>query len=268
MAIITICRGSYCKGKQIAEGVAEKLGYECIARETLIEASEHFNVPETKLVRAIHDAPSILDSFSYGKEKYIAYIQAALAKHVLSDNVVYHGIAGQFLLTGISHVLKVLVISDIDDRVALEMEREKISKKEALRILQKDDEQRRKWSKHLYGIDTKDPSLYDIVLHIKKVTVDDAVDIICHAAQLKHFQITPQSKKALDDLFIACEIRAALINVKPDIEVYADSGVVVVKTTAHVSQEEHLIFEMEKIAKSIPGVNEVRIEVLPPTLYD
>ena len=61
MAIVTISRGSYSKGKDIAEKVAEKLGYECISRDLLLEASQHFNIPEIKLVRALHDAPSVLE---------------------------------------------------------------------------------------------------------------------------------------------------------------------------------------------------------------
>ena len=73
MAIITISRGSYSRGKEIAEKVAEKLGYECIGRDTLIEASEQFNIPEIKLIRAIQDAPSILERFGYVKEKYFTY---------------------------------------------------------------------------------------------------------------------------------------------------------------------------------------------------
>ena len=44
MAIITISRGSYSKGKEVAERVAQTLGYDCISREILLEASEHFNV--------------------------------------------------------------------------------------------------------------------------------------------------------------------------------------------------------------------------------
>ncbi len=187
MAIITISRGSYSKGKEIAEKVARRLEYECIARETLLEASEQFNIPEIKLVRAIHDAPSILDRFSYGGAKYVSYIQAALLRHVQKDNVVYHGLAGHFLLEGISHVLKIRIISDLEDRVRLEMEREKISRKEALSIIKKDDEQRRKWSRHLYRIDTANPGLYDVLLHIKRLAVNDAVDIICHSIGLKHF---------------------------------------------------------------------------------
>jgi len=263
VSIITISRGSYSRGKEAAEKVAQKLGYECIARETLLEASEQFDIPEVKLVRAIHDAPSILDRFSFGKEKYVTYVQAALLRHVRKDNVVYHGLAGHFLLPGISHVLKVRIISDLDDRVKLEMERENIDKKEALRILTKDDQQRRKWSKRLYGIDTWDPGLYDIVLHIRKLTIDDAVETICHAVGLKHFQTTSESQKAVDNLCLACEVKAVLIDVKPDIEVSADDGIVLVKTRAHISQEEHLVEELRRTAQRIPGVKEIRVNVIP-----
>ena len=38
MAIITISRGSYSKGREIAEHVASRLGYECFSRDALIEA--------------------------------------------------------------------------------------------------------------------------------------------------------------------------------------------------------------------------------------
>jgi len=81
VSIITISRGSYSKGKEIAENVAQLLGYKCIAREVLFEASEEFNIPEIKLVRAIHDAPSFFNPHSYGKEKYVAFIQAEILKH-------------------------------------------------------------------------------------------------------------------------------------------------------------------------------------------
>ncbi|MFC1989908.1 AAA family ATPase [Chloroflexota bacterium] len=261
MAIITISRGSYSRGKEIAEKVAEKLGYECIKRETLIEASEQFNIPEIKLVRAIYDAPSLLDRYTYGKEKYIAYIRAALLRHVRMDNIVYHGLAGQFLLTGISHVLKVRIISDWDDRVVLEMERENIAKREAERVLKSDDEQRRKWSKHLYGIDTADSSLYDLVLHIKKITVDDAVDIICHAVGLPHFQTTAESQKALDDQLLASEVKAVLVDIKPDIEVSARDGMVLVKTKAHISQEAYITHKIREARTQVPGVKEISVDV-------
>ena len=146
-----------------------------ISRDILIEASELFNISEIKLIRAIHDAPSILERFTYGKEKYIAYIRAALLKHAQKDNMVYHGIAGHFFLQGIPHVLKIRIIAEMENRVKEEMRRESISEQEARFILKKDDEERRKWGIALYGADTWDAKLYDLVFHIDTMSVDDAV---------------------------------------------------------------------------------------------
>jgi hypothetical protein len=112
MSIVTISRGSYSRGKEVAEELAQKLGYRCFSRDILIKASEQFNIPEIKLIRAIHDAPSILDRFTFGKERYVAYIRSALLEQVQKDDVVYHGLAGHFFLQGIPHVLKVRITAD------------------------------------------------------------------------------------------------------------------------------------------------------------
>src|SRR5208283_52832 len=212
MAIITISRGSYTKGKEIAEKVAIKLGYECVAREALLEASQEFNVPEVKLARALHDAPSILDRFSYGKEKFLAFYQYAFLKHLQKDNIVYHGLAGHFLLRGVAHVLKVRIIADMEERVKLEMEREKISERQAYRLLKNDDEERVKWSKYVHGIDTNDPSLYDLMLKVRKMTVDDAVDIICFTVGLEDFRTTKESTEAIADLLLAAQVKVAILD--------------------------------------------------------
>jgi len=268
MPIITISRGSYSRGKEVAEKVAQRLGYACIARDVLMEASQDFNIPEIKLVRAIHDAPSILDRFGYRKEKYVAYIQKALLHHFQKDNVVYHGLAGHFFLKGISHVLKVRILAEMEDRVKLEMERHGIAEKEARRILEQDDEERRKWSQYLYGIDTRDPSLYDLVVHVKKVSVDDAVEIICNTVELADFRTTPESQKAMDDLMLSAEVKAALVNLKPDIEVAAKDGIVHIATTVPESQEEALVQKILKTGKGIQGVRDIQVHTRSSVPYD
>jgi cytidylate kinase len=267
MAVITISRGSYSKGKEIAEKVARCLNYECVAREILLEASKKFNIPDVKLERALHDAPSVLQRFTYGKEKYITFIQASFLEHVTQDNVVYHGLAGHFFLKGVSHVLKVRVIADIEDRVRWERERKKINEDEALRILKKDDEERRKWSMMLYGIDTNDPSNYDLVIHIHKLRVDDAVDIICRMAQLPQFSATPESKQALEDLLVAARVKASLIDDYPTVNTKAKEGVVYVSIDGPESDESGIIEMVRNKANEIKGLKEVRVQVMPITLY-
>ncbi|MEW5947036.1 MAG: cytidylate kinase-like family protein [bacterium] len=263
MAIITISRGSFSRGKEIAENVASKLGYKIIAREILLEASKEFNIPSIKLIRAVHDAPSILDKYTYGKEKYIAYIQSEILEHFLDDNVVYHGLAGHFFVKDIAHVLKVRIIADMEDRVKLEMEREGISRNEALHNIKKDDLERGKWSQHLYGIDTMDPHLYDLVIHIHKLATNEAVDIICSAARLDRFQKTAESESKLKDLYLAAKVKANLISLKPDVEVTARDGVVHVKTRAPMSEVEQLETDIKSLTECIEGVKEIKVDIRP-----
>ncbi len=261
MSIITISRGSFCKGKEVAEKVAQKLGYECIARDAIIETSKEFNIPEIKLVRTIHDAPSILERFNCSKERYLAYLHVTMLEHFQKDNVVYHGLAGHFFIRDISHLLKVRIIADMEDRVKLEMEREKISEREALHLLKHDDTERRKWCKYIYGIDKWDPSLYDLVIHIKKITVDDAVDLIYNTVKLKQFKANPDSQKALESMLVAAKVKVALLDVKPDLEVVAKNGTISIKAKSANFKDEEMIHKIEQIAKSVPGVKDVEINL-------
>lgn len=261
MAIITISRGSYSKGKEVAEKVAQRLGYDCISRDLLVEASHQFNIPELKLVRALHDAPSILERFTYGKERYLAYIEAAFLKHAQKDNMIYHGLAGHFFLKGVQHVLKVRVLADMDDRVRLETEREKIRQDDARNILAKDDHERRQWSLKLFGLDTWDPSLYDMVLHIRKLTVDDAVSIICHTVSLPHFKTTPESQRVLGDLVLAAEVKAKLVADYPNVTVTAHEGAVYLDTSAGMQDAPQLADDIAAEAKAVIGVKDVKVHV-------
>jgi cytidylate kinase len=253
MSIITISRGSYSRGKEVAEKLAQSLGYRCLSRDILLTASERYNIPEIKLVRAIHDAPSILERLTFAKGPYVAYIGAALLRQAQKDNLVYHGLAGHFLLKNIPHVLKVRIIADIEDRVKEEMKRENISAEEARQILLKDDEERHKWSKTLYGIDTWDSSLYDLVINIKYITVDGAVDIIKSALQDPCFQTTPEGQKLVDDLSLAAGIEAALIQDIHSIQVEAKGSEVFIYLRKDLCQDKELISRIKQLASKVAG---------------
>jgi cytidylate kinase len=260
MSIVTISRGSYSRGKEVAEKLAQRLAYECVSRDVLIEASDEFNIPEIKLVRAIHDSPSVLDRFTHGKEKYVAYIRAGVLKRVLRDNVVYHGLAGHFFLQEIPHVMKVRIIADFEDRVKEEMKREKISAEKARYTLKKDDEERRKWGLSLYGADTADSRLYDTVLHIKTLRVEDAVEILFQAVDRPCFRTTPESQKILEDLSQAAQVQAALVVGFPSARVTAKGGKIFVSNVeTSLLMEREVIAEVTKLARRVPGVEEITV---------
>jgi cytidylate kinase len=268
MSIVTISRGSYSRGKEVAEKLARALNYECLSREIVLEASVQFNIPEIRLIRAIHDAPSILDRFTSGKERYIAFFRAALLKRAREDNVVYHGLAGHFFLQGVPHVLKVRIIANLESRIKEEMKREGISADEARRILVKDDEERRKWSSHLYGVDTWDPMLYDFVIHIDNMGVEDAVVTILQALQRPCFVTTPSSQRRLDDLTLSAQVEAALVNEFPKVACSARNGEIFVNVRASLVEEESLTRKVSSIAEKVEGVKRIRVNVVPFVIED
>lgn len=263
MAIITISRGSYSKGKEIAEAVAARLGYDCISRDLLLEASQQFNIPEITLVRALHDAPSALQRFTYGKEKYLAFIQATFLAHAQKDNMVYHGLAGHVMLKGVDHVLKVRILADMEDRIRLEMEREGISEEKARKLLRKDDEERRKWTLALWGKDPWDPSLYDLIIHIHRITVNDAVEIVCNTVGRDRFKTSAESQKTVNDLSLAAQVKVKLVEEIPACTVSADDGSVYVNVEADIRQEAQMVDRVKRLAGATPGVKEIRVNVSP-----
>lgn len=265
MAIITISRWCCSKGQQVAQMVADRLGYSCMSREVLLQASKEFNIPEFTLDRALHDAPSIFNRFTHGKERYLAFIRQAFLETVRGDNVVYHGLAGHFFVEGVSHVLKVRVFADLDERARVEMERDNLSRDEALELIRRDDQERRRWSVALHGIDPADSRLYDLFLHLLKLSVEDVVEVICTTAELPKFQATPASQRVLENLLLAAQVKSAIVGRWPTAEVKADEGEVVVSIQAPLAhhmeevlaREEKLRKELSDLVSPVPGVRNV-----------
>lgn len=259
MAVITISRGSYSMGKSVAEGVAAKLGYDCISREVLLKASDQFDIPEIKLIRAIHDAPSVLERFTHGSAAYVAYIQSALLERAKQGNIVYHGLAGHLLLRGIPHVLKVRIIADLETRVEAEVEREGIEANEARALILRDDQERRKWTKRLYGVDPWDPALYDLLIRIDRIRVDGAVEQICLAASYNAFRPTERDTQALQDLALACKVKSSLLDLDHTVTVTATYGNVIVQTKTDERKARKLTERVQSLPAAIEGLHNIEV---------
>ena len=280
MAVITISRGSFSHGQEIAEKTAKMLGYECVSREILVEAAQRFKISEKKLIRSLNDAPNILERMVHGRERYLEYIKAALLEYARKGNVIYHGHAGHLLLTEIPRVLKIRIIADKDDRINLLQKRENITKEAAAGIIENEDKNRIHWTRYLYKTDIHDPKLYDIVINIGNLTIEDACEIICLAAQSKTYRMTDESKRAVEDLAISSRLRAALQPVC-DAEVLVKNGDVFVTVAAqkrkksgyvspalqrHIGEayRDDLNRQINEIALNIPGVNNVFCQIEMP----
>ena len=130
-----------------------------------------------------------------------------------------------------------------------------------MKLLVRDDEQRRRWSQYLYGIDTLEPSLYDMVIHIGKIDIDEAVEIIAKTAAMPCFQATDESRKQIDLLYKAARAQAVLAQDIPSASVDVERGELVVSFKGHgdfMGEDRKLI---AKIEENIDEKGNVRVNV-------
>jgi cytidylate kinase len=265
MSVITISRGSFSGGKMLAECLATKLGYRCIDRDVIVERAAAQGVSQEELRDALEKPPGFLERFSHKRYKYLALVQASLAEEVRNGRAVYHGLAGHLLLGGGRHILRTRIIAPLDRRIRMVQDRLNYSESEAVAYIQKMDEQRRRWTSFLYGVDWGEPSLYDLVLNLEHMSLETACEIITTAARRRCFEFTPSCQKALEELALASRVKAALA-VDPqtealEFEVSALSGVVSIRGKVPSLEK---FAEVEQVAKSVEGVSALDLDRLAP----
>ena len=209
MAIITISRGTYSGGQSLAECVSKKLGYRCVSREVLVQASKDCAVEEQILSKALEGKPGILERMSADRIHYLAYIRAALINEIRNDNVVYHGNAGHLLLRDVPHVLKVRVVAGMEFRINAAMARNHLDREAAISYIRKLDAERASWTRFLYNVDWRDPALYDIMINLDRMGLDNACRLLCDAASLDEFRAPSDWERILGDLIQSSQVRAA-----------------------------------------------------------
>ncbi|BCS95395.1 hypothetical protein DSLASN_10270 [Desulfoluna limicola] len=266
MSIITLSRSSCSQGRIIAEKVAEKLGFECLSREILLEAAEQFNVPHVKLDKALNDGPTLLERFSHGKERYIPLIKAALLNRLSKGKIVYHGLAGHFLVQDVPQVLKIRIQADKDDRIAEKKSRENVSDAVARALLAMEDRERDSWSRHVCRMNPSDSELYDLVINLRGISVDDCVTMICNTVALEKFKMTDKALKQIDDLAFAATIKATLVTKYDKAIVTSRSGKVFIKLPDAMSGVYKTKVEIESLLSDIPGINHLNFDIKSNTL--
>ena len=178
MPIITIYEGASGEGQELAESVAEALGYRCVGREVLVEASRRYGIPEAKLNEIVEKGPYWWKRLMEDLQRYRMALQAALCELAYDGKLVYHGHLGHELLSGIGHVLKVLLIAPIEFRVEQVCVRQKLTDAAARHYIEELDRARSRRLTAMFGTDWRDPNRYDLILNMGKMRRNGAERLI------------------------------------------------------------------------------------------
>src|SRR5882724_7976869 len=117
MAIITMSHEIGAGGPEIGQQLADRLGYRYVDQDLVSNAAQKYGLLEEKLNHLDESKPSLFERFDAETRRYITVIQTALYEFAEQDRVVLMGRGGQWLLRGISHVLRVRVMAPFKLRV-------------------------------------------------------------------------------------------------------------------------------------------------------
>jgi cytidylate kinase len=270
MAIVTISRGTFSGGQAVAECLAERLGYQVLSREEIIDAAvTSYGVPVEKMVAAMDKPPAFWERLINERSDYLNYMRAALFEQARNNNLVFHGFVGHLMLSGISHVLRVRVFTDPETRIQTAMRRRDLSREQAAALVKKIDKDRYEWTKFMWNVDWAEPGLYDVVLNATTLGVEGVCETIVRMTELPIFQPTPRSLRAVEDRAIASRVWVALAGdpetAGADLRVEAEGGVVTISGTTRFWE---VMDAIPMVALRVDGVREVKMDVTLAPVYD
>lgn len=245
MQIICISLGSQSHGEEFARTLARKLGYELINRNDLLEEAARRKIPIGKLETSIIKPHLLNDKLLRELETYKAMATSILCEKALKGNIIYYGRTGHLLLPGVTNILKVRVVADMENRIHQVTEKMEFSRDKAKKYIEQVDDDRRKWVKNFYNTQWDVFTQYDIILNMSDLHAGNAASAICSLAQLPDFQATPASTTALKNLYLESSAKLLLATDKRtsrfNLGIKAANGKVTVTYPAHLSDKIEIV---------------------------
>jgi cytidylate kinase len=262
MSVITISRGTYSGGNELAVRLAGKLGYKCISREELSDRATALGVPVGKLQMAMVKPPRVYLRMGRERDQYLSCMTMLLCEKILEGDVVYYGHTGHLLLPGIPNILRIRVLADMEFRIKSVSDRLKLDREKAKRYIKNVDADRDKWVKFLYGVDWHDPLYYDLVINLDQTGIDNAATAFCAMAELPDFKLSPAAVKAIRNLYLGSKAHFALTTDPrtsfADIKVVANEGNVQVNYLPQQSEVAPYVYD---VLSGLEGIKDIHATV-------
>lgn len=186
--VITISRQLGGQGRQIAQRLAERLGWSLWDKDLIDAIAQDAEVDrkiveffDEKIVSEIDSlARFVVGEADAGKFMYRKHLIRTLLAIAKRGNAIILGRGANFLLTG---ALNIRLISCEEARIQNIMDTNHLSRHEALDRIHQSDRDRAAFIRKIYNSDIEDPSAYDLTITTDSFTVDGAAEVIVTALQ-------------------------------------------------------------------------------------
>ena len=273
MPVIAMTREMGSRGKDVALGVASRLGLEVVHHE-IVERSvaERLDMPESSVHRFLEGQASLWERWKVDHQRLSRYTAVEILELAARGNVIIRGWGAAQLLAPAAHVVRVRVCAQMSDRIAemrrrLDLDDDEIARAEILRS----DKAHDRVIRDRFNSDWQDPTAYALTLNTSVLPVETCIDHVCGLANAPIFSETTETRAKLDNILIAERVRTAIYDdtnlgvVAGDMRIDCDRGHVTLK--GMVTSGTNIEGLIQRV-HAVPGVESVKDDIRElPLIY-
>ncbi len=229
MTVIAMTREMGTLGKDVAAGVASKLGIDVVHHE-LVERhlAERLQTTESAVHRFLEGEASMWERWRIDSKRLSRFTAEEILDLAMRGNVLIRGWGAAQLLRQVPHVLCVRVCAPMSYRIE-EMKRRLGVDNDAAarREIERNDEAHERAVQRQFHADWRDPTGYDVVINTAHVPIDAGAALLQQLAKSGAYEPTDESRAVLLDKLLEARIRALLDDHASDSPIGSSLGVAV-----------------------------------------
>ncbi len=212
MPMIAMTREMGSLGKDVAAGIAERAGKRVVYHEIIEPIANKMRLRKSHVERFLEGKSGIWERLTTDKTSLSIFTADETFRFLRDDSTgVIRGWGAVHLLKSIPHVIRVRICAPLETRIARMMERLATDNRAAVESeIQLSEEAHSAITKRHFGVNWRDPELYDLVLSTERLCVDECVEEVEAMMKKKCFQETPESIRLAHDLALEWSVRSAL----------------------------------------------------------
>ncbi len=263
MAIINVSRQMGSCGGEVAEEVAEELGYTLYDKNSINSYVKNGIDDFESVISSIDEKETGIFDYFFNNSKIYNCLMASIIFGIASKgNVVIKGRCGQYILNEHSNVLNIRVIAPAKNRSAKISEKEQIDDRLAIKLMDANDEEKKGFIKYLFNEDIEDPLFYDIVFNTNKFNKQMIKDIVVNQATFIDDKFVHQGDR-FKALSTAKLVEASIIKASSEpsffnVECFKDSQVIITGFVKSSTEKEAI----HNIASEVKGVKELKNDLI------
>lgn len=259
MTVIAMSQEMGTLGRDVAAGVAERLGLRLVRHEIGDQAADRMHVKKSLIRRFREGQAGWFEKRQVDESSLALYTAEQVYELALEGNVLIRGWGATCLLFPVRHVPCIRICAPLDLRVRWLMQRLDTDDEELARAeIERSDSAHAARIERAFRVKLGDPVLYDMVLNTGRVAIETCIDMVIDLSRRPEFQPVDASIAQLRNLALQAHIQTALrandseghLNITPEV----DDGAVVLRGVVVDDHERTLA---AGIAQGVRGVRSV-----------